>query len=121
MVAFARKGMINHYKTFLQSDMDILDAFSTFGIADDLRNDRPTINEMEKYFCLLYNRGGGGGVNECSLRAVFVQKGKQCQQLPPTLGTLIPHAHVHRTFYMARICKLSQKPRPQFPSPAHYY
>ena len=47
--------------------------------------------------------GRGGGVNECSLRAVFVQKGKQSQQLPPTLGTLIPHAHVHRTFYMARI------------------
>ena len=39
-------GLINHYKTFLQSDMDILDAFSTCGITDDLRND--TINQMEK-------------------------------------------------------------------------
>ena len=61
--------------------------------------------------------------NECSLRdlrwALLAQKGKEGQQLPPTLGTLIPN--VHRAFYMARIWKLSQKPCPQFPSPTHYY
>ena len=50
--ACAGKGMINHHKTFLQSDI------STFVITDHLRND--TINQMETYLCLLYNRGGGG-------------------------------------------------------------
>ena len=112
--AFAGKGIISHYKTFLQSDMDILGAFSTFGITDD------TIIQMEKYLCLLNNTGG---INECSLRdlrwALFAQKGKEGQQLPPTLGTLIPH--VHRAFYMARIWKLSQKPCPKLPSPTQYY
>ena len=43
--------------------------------------------------------------NECSLRdlrwALLAQKGKEGQQLPPTLGTLIPN--VHRAFYMAPI------------------
>ena len=54
--------------------------------------------------CVSVITEGGGGVNECSLRAVFAQKGKESQQLPPTLGTLIPHANVHRTYDMARIC-----------------
>ena len=55
--------------------------------------------------------------NECSLRdlkwALLAQKGKEGQQLPPALGTLIPN--VHRDFYMTPIWKLSQKPCPQFP------
>ena len=46
--------------------------------------------------------------NECSLRdlrwALLAQKGKEGQQLPPTLGTLIPN--VHRAFYMAPIWEL---------------
>ena len=46
--------------------------------------------------------------NECSLRdlrwALLAQKGKEGQQLPPTLGTLIPN--VHRASYMSPIWKL---------------
>ena len=50
--AFAGKGIISHYKTLVRSNMDILDAFSRFGITDDLPSD--TINQVEKYLCLLY-------------------------------------------------------------------
>ena len=61
--------------------------------------------------------------HECSLRdirwALFVQKRKEGQQLPPTLETLIPR--VHRAFYFTQIWKISQTPCPQFPSSTHYY
>ena len=50
--ASAGKGIISHYKTLVRSNMDILDAFSTFGITDDLPSD--TINQTDKYLCHLY-------------------------------------------------------------------
>lgn len=116
--SFAGKGVLTHFKAFLQSDDDILDAFSTFGLVNDLPNG--IIDQMERYLCLLYKTGG---ISECTLRelrwALFAQKGKEGQQLPPTLGTLIPHTY--RAFYMARVWKLSQKPCPQIPSPTNYY
>ena len=65
----------------------------------------------------------GATYNECLLRelrwALLSQKRKEGQQLPPTLGTIIPN--VHRAFYMARIWKFSQKLCLQFSSPTHYY
>ena len=57
--AFVGKG-ISRYKIFLRLDMDILDAFLTFGITD-LPND--TINQMENMCVSFITQGGGGSTN----------------------------------------------------------
>ncbi|KAG1692600.1 hypothetical protein GQR58_007244 [Nymphon striatum] len=51
---------------------------------------------------------------------LFAQKSKEGQgQLPPTLGSLVPHTA--RAYHMALIWKTSKEPCPQFPPPTDYF
>ncbi|KAG1676992.1 Transient receptor potential-gamma protein [Nymphon striatum] len=51
---------------------------------------------------------------------LFAQKSKDGQgQLPPTLGSLVPHTA--RAYHMALIWKTSKEPCPQFPPPTDYF
>ncbi|KAG1655742.1 hypothetical protein GQR58_024329 [Nymphon striatum] len=57
---------------------------------------------------------------------LFAQKSKEDQgQLPPTLGSLVPHTarayHVSSGVHMALIWKTSKEPCPQFPPPTDYF
>lgn len=45
--------------------------------------------------------------------------GREGKNLPPTLGTLIPH--VYRAFYSALLCKLAITLHPEIPHPTEYY
>ncbi|KAG1662606.1 hypothetical protein GQR58_020866 [Nymphon striatum] len=50
---------------------------------------------------------------------LFAQKSKEGQgQLPPTLGSFVPHTA--RAYHMALIWKTSKEPCPQFPPPTDY-
>ena len=112
--SFAGKGTISNFKAFLQADDDILNAFAAFGLTSELPN--WILDQMQWYLWLLY---GSGVICECTVTelrwALFGQKGKEGQQLPPTLGTLIPHTF--RAYYMALVWKSSRKPCPKLPSP----
>lgn len=48
-----------------------------------------------------------------------VKDGRDGNQLPPTLGTLIPH--ISRAYYLSLIGKMSIKPEPSLPPPTDYY
>ena len=115
--SFAGKGVLSHFKTFMQADDEILKAFTAFGLTQEL----PTyiLDQMERYLCLLYKTSD---ISENSVRelrwALFAQKGKECQQLPPTRGTLV--SHTCRAYYMALVWKLSKTPCPKIPAPTDY-
>ena len=83
--SFAGKGVLSHFKAFVQADDEILDAFTAFGQTQDIPSH--IFDKMERYLCVLYRTGD---LNECFVRelrwALFAQKGKG-QQLPPTRGT----------------------------------
>lgn len=116
--SFAGKGVLSHTKAFLQADDDILDAFAKFGLTQELPN--WIYDQMERYICLLYKTGDISVSSVRELRwTLFAQQGKEGQQLPPTLGTLIPHTC--RAHYMTLVWKSSNKPCTQFPSPTKYY
>ncbi len=116
--SFAGKGVLSNVKAFLQSDDAILDTFAAFGKTTDLPN--WIFAQIERYVCLLYATGDVCASTVRDLRwSLFAQQGKEGQQLPPTMGTLIPHTH--RAFYMALVWKTSIKPCPQLPSPTNYY
>ena len=115
--SFAGKGVAAHFKAFLQADDDILNAFSYFG-------NEPTIPgwinvQMERYTCLLYKIGDLCADKVHELRwMLFAQKSKEGQQLPPTIGTLIPH--IARAYYMALVWKSSGQPCPHIPLATNY-
>ena len=114
--SFAGKGVVSHFKAFMQADADILNAFAAFGQTQKLPS--YIIDQMERYLCELNKTGD---LNESVVRelrwALFAQKGKG-QQLPPTRGTLVPHTS--RAYYMALVWKLSKTPCPHLPSPTDY-
>ena len=116
--SFAGKGVASHFKAFMEADDQILGAFSKFGLTDEMPNG--ILDQMERYLCLLYGRSNK---NLCSVRELrwilFAQKSKEGAQLPPTLGTLVPHTW--RAYHMALVWKASQKPCPKLPSPTCYY
>jgi len=107
--SFAGKGVLSHFKAFMQADDEILDAFTAFGQTQDIPSH--IFDKMERYLCVLY---GTGDLNERFVRelrwALFAQKGKEGQQLPATQGTLVPHTS--RAYYMALVWKLSNTPSP---------
>ena len=114
---FAGKQLPSHFKAFMQCDDDTLDAFSVFGLTEKLP---PWImKEMEKYVCLLYSTATIKSESTKELRwLLFAQHGKEGRQLPPTLGTLIPHTE--RAYFMALVWKASIKPCPCIPAPVEY-
>ena len=89
-VSFAGRGVLSHFKAFLEEDNDILDVFAIFGLTNEVPN--WIVGQIVHYLCLLYKTAG---INACALRelrwALFAQKSREGQQLPPTLGTFIPH------------------------------
>ncbi|KAG1650791.1 hypothetical protein GQR58_027738 [Nymphon striatum] len=88
--SFAGKGVSCQFKAFLQADDDILDAFSRFGAVPEIP--RIIHQQMERYTCLLYKLGDTCAEEVPELRwMLFAQKNKEGQQLPPTLGSLVPH------------------------------
>lgn len=116
--SFAGKGALSSVKAFMLADDEMLTAFAAFGQTNDMPD--MIVAQMERYVCSLYKTGD---VRASSLRelrwALFAQHGKEGQQLPPTMGTLIPHTH--RAYYMALVWKTSQRPCPQLPPPTRYY
>lgn len=48
-----------------------------------------------------------------------VVNGKEGKNLPPTMGTLIPH--VFRAFYSSLLGKLATTLNPEIPHPTEYY
>ena len=88
--SFAGKGVVCHFKTFLQADDEMLDAFANFDLLSAIP---PWIHrQMEKYVCLLYKICNISSDEVPELRwMLFAQKSKECQQLPPTLGTHVAH------------------------------
>ena len=46
-------------------------------------------------------------------------KSKECQQLPPTLGTLVPHSS--RAYFMVLVWRCSTEPCPLVPSATNYF
>ncbi|KAG1662216.1 hypothetical protein GQR58_021026 [Nymphon striatum] len=112
--SFAGKGVSCQFKAFLQADDDILDAFSRFGAVPEIP--RIIHQQMERYTCLLYKLGDTCAEEVPELRwMLFAQKSKEGQQLPSTLGSLVPHTA--RAYHMAFIWKTSKEPCPQFPPP----
>ncbi|KAG1652168.1 Organic cation transporter protein [Nymphon striatum] len=88
--SFAGKGVSCQFKAFLQADDDILDAFSRFGVVPEIP--RIIHQQMERYTCLLYKLGDTCAKEVPELRwMLFAQKSKEGQQLPLTLGSLVPH------------------------------
>ncbi|KAG1650719.1 Orexin receptor type 1 [Nymphon striatum] len=85
--SFAEKGVSCQFKAFLQANDDILDAFSRFGTLGDTCAEKvPELRWM-----------------------LLAQKSKEGQgQLPPTLGSLVPHTA--RAYHMALIWKTSKEP-----------
>ena len=116
--AFAGKGVTSHFKAFMACDTPLLDAFAAFGKSTDVPE--WVVNQMERYICLLYKPSGK--VTSESIKelrwALFAQNAKEGRQLPPTLGTLIPHTQ--RAFYMALVWNLSTKPCPSIPPATNF-
>ncbi|KAG1691508.1 Tyrosine decarboxylase [Nymphon striatum] len=116
--SFAGKGVSCQFKAFLQADDDILDAFSRFGAVPEIP--RIIHQQMERHTCLLYKLGDTCAEEVPELRwMLFAQKSKEGQQLPPTLGSLVPHTA--RAYHIALIWKTSKEPFPQFPPPTDYF
>lgn len=115
--SFAGKGLLSHFKAFMQTDDEVLKAFTAFGLTEEIP--ACIFDQMERYLCLLYKTSGIGENNVRELRwALFAQKGREGKQLPPTRGTLVPHTS--RAYYMALVWKLSKAPCPEIPSPVDY-
>ena len=75
--------------------------------------------QAERYVCLLYRSTDSKSETLKELRwALFAKAGKEGRQLPPTLGTLIPHTK--RTYYHALVLKKSTMPCPVIPSPTNF-
>lgn len=118
---FAGKGIISHFEAFLAADNDILITFSQFGETRTIS--QFIIEQVERYVCYLYAKTFTKNIRDktkhsvrstmclcfsmiqkkiTDLRyALVLQDGKEGEQLPPTLGTLIPH--LKRAYYMALI------------------
>ena len=107
--SFADKRVACHFKAFLQADDEMLDAFATFRLLSSIP---PWIHrQMEKYVCLLYNIGNISSDEVPELRwMLFAQKSKECQQLPPILGTLV--SHTSRAYFMVLVWRSSTEPCP---------
>ena len=78
----AGKGVLSHFKAFMQTDDEILKAFTAFGLTQEI----PTcfFDQMELYLCLLCKTSDISENIVGELRwALFAQKGKEGQQLPP--------------------------------------
>jgi len=116
--SFAGKGVACHFKAFLQADDEMLDAFANFGLLSAIP---PWIHrQMEKYVCLLYKIGNISSDEVPELRwMLFAQKSKEGQQLPPTLGTLVPHTS--RAYFMVLVWRSSTEPCPLVPPATDYF
>ena len=96
----------------------MLDAFANFGLLSAIP---PWMHrQMEKYICLLYKIGNISSNEVPELRwMLFAQKSKEGQQLPPTLGTLIPHTS--RAYFMVLVWRSSTEPCPLVPPATDYF
>ena len=96
----------------------MLDAFANFGLLSAIP---PWIHrQMEKYVCLLYNIGNISSDEVPELRwMLFAQKNKECQQPPPTLGTLVPHTS--RAYFMVLVWRYSTEPCPLVLPTTYYF
>ena len=114
---FVSKALKSNFKAFLAADNDILDAFSEFGCSETVPE--RVFRQMERYVCLLYRSTDSKSETLKELRwALFAKAGKEGRQLPPTLGTLIPHTK--RAYYHALVLKKSTMPCPVIPSPTNF-
>ncbi len=112
--SFAGKGVLSNVKTFLQADDAVLNAFAAFGEGHTLPD--VLLKQMERYICSLYKTVGTHASTVGELRwELFAQQGKEGQQLPPTMGTLIPH--IYRAYYMALVWKSAPKTMCRTPTP----
>jgi len=115
--SFATKGLKSQFRAFLASDDAILDAFSRFGNETFVPSD--IHKQMERYTCLLYRPTNDRQESLKELRwTLFARSGKEGTQLPPTVGTLIPHTN--RAYYNALLCKKSTVPCPLLPPPTDF-
>ena len=86
----------------------MIDAFANFGLLSAIP---PWIHrQMEKYECLLYKIGNILSDEVPELR---------CQQLPPTLGTLV--SHTSRANFMVLVWRYSIEPCPLAPPATDYF
>ena len=103
--SFVDKGVACQFDAFLQADDEMLDVFANFGLLSAIP---PWIHrQMEKYVCLLYNIGNISSDEVPELRWMLLLF---AQQLPPTLGTLVPHTS--RAYFMVLVWKSSTEPCP---------
>ena len=115
--SFATKGVATQFNSFMECDDDILDGFAVFGLTQKIPD--LVFRQMERYVCLLYSQANIIPDNVKDLRwMLFAQRGKEGQQLPPTLGTLKPH--VERAYFMALVWKSLSKPCPMIPPATDY-
>jgi len=78
--SFAGKGVASHFKAFLEADDDFLNAFSKFGLAEDIPE--WIIDQMERYLC------GTSGMNLWSVktwRLESIEHGTGMEVVPETL------------------------------------
>ena len=102
----------------MQADDTILDAFDAYGSTTEIPD--WVFRQIERYVCILYQVGGVSSDKILDLRWIlFAQFGKEGQQLPSTIGTLIPHTS--RAYYMCVMWKSLKEPCPVLPPATNYY
>ena len=97
-------------ETILQADDNILEAINKFGLTNKLPNH--IFGQMEKSVCLLFMTGD---INTTEVKDWYYLRNEGMKQLPPTMGTLIPH------IWRAHNMSLSKKPGMQLLLPTDYY
>ncbi|KAJ6648121.1 hypothetical protein Bhyg_03346 [Pseudolycoriella hygida] len=110
-----KKGVKTQFQAFLKADDDIIFAFRQFGESSEIPEG--LLMQIERFVCLMYSKKAGKNIKE--LRFLLSGDGKDGNQLPPTVGTLIPH--LHRAYYQALIYKVSIKSNPVIPPPTNYF
>ena len=114
---FTSKKEASHFKAFMQADDTILDAFAAYGSTTEIPD--WIFRQMERYVCILYQVCVSSDEIPDLRWILFAQFGKEGQQLPPTIGTLI--LHTSRAHYMCVVWKPSKEPCPVLPPATNYY
>ena len=101
--SFADKGVACHFKAFLQTDDEMLDAFANFGILSAIP---PWIHrQMEKYVCLLYKIGNISSDEVPELRWMLFA-------LLSIASVHLRNAHTSRAYFMVLVWRSSTEPCP---------
>lgn len=119
----AGKGVTTHFKAFMHADDDILQASvrTTWRNINCFRICNQTNRTVHYAICMrnlslkisaviFLSKASGSCVNEnlyLELRYSMALQDKEGKQLPPTLGTLIPH--IKRSFYLSFIWKNTEQ------------